>query len=76
MVEEILESLQAVLFQKVNALVQDHTMVLSWFSYTRGIKSSDYGLGTALGVFQSVVGVTLLMIANKIASLVGEDKLV
>lgn len=59
-----------------NALVQDHTMVLSWFSYTRGIKSSDYGLGTALGVFQSAVGVTLLLIANKIAGLVGEDKLV
>ncbi len=59
-----------------NALVQDHTMVLSWFSYTRGIKSSDYGLGTALGVFQSAVGVTLLLIANKIASMVGEDKLV
>ena len=51
-------------------------MVLSWFSYTRGIKSSDYGLGTALGVFQSAVGVTLLLIANKIASMVGEDKLV
>ncbi len=59
-----------------NALVQDHTMVLSWFSYIRGIKSSDYGLGTALGVFQSAVGVTLLLIANKIAGLVGEDKLV
>ncbi len=59
-----------------NALVQEHTMVLSWFSYTRGIKSSDYGLGTALGVFQSAVGVTLLLIANKIAGLVGEDKLV
>ncbi len=59
-----------------NALVQDHTMVLSWFSYMRGIKSSDYGLGTALGVFQSAVGVTLLLIANKIASLVGEDKLI
>lgn len=59
-----------------NALVQDHTMVLSWFSYMRGIKSSDYGLGTALGVFQSVVGIALLLIANKIASMVGEDKLV
>lgn len=59
-----------------NALVQDHTMVLSWFSYVRGIKSSDYGLGTALGVFQSAVGVTLLLIANKIAGMVGEDKLV
>ncbi len=59
-----------------NALVQDHTMVLSWFSYMRGIKSSDYGLGTALGVFQSVVGIVLLLIANKVASMVGEDKLV
>ncbi len=59
-----------------NALVQDHTMVLSWFSYVRGIKSSDYGLGTALGVFQSAVGVTLLLIANKFAGMVGEDKLV
>lgn len=59
-----------------NGLVQDHTMVLSWFSYMRGIKNSDYGLGTAIGVFQSVVGVTLLLIANKIAGMVGEDKLV
>ncbi len=59
-----------------NALVQDHTMVLSWFSYLRGIGSSDYGLGTAIGVFQSVVGITLLLIANKIAGMVGEDKLI
>ncbi len=59
-----------------NAFVQDHTMVLSWFSYERGIGSSDYGLGTAIGVFQSVVGVALLLIANKIAGAVGEDKLI
>lgn len=59
-----------------NATVQDHTMVLSWFSYLRGIGNSNYGLGTAIGVFQSIVGVTLLLIANKIAGLVGEDKLI
>ena len=59
-----------------NALVQDHTMVLSWFSYTRGIMNSDYGLGTAIGLFQSVVSVTLLLFANKIAGLFGEDKLI
>lgn len=59
-----------------NPLVQDHTMVLSWFSYLRGIGNSDYGLGTAIGVFQSLVGVTLLLIANKIAGMVGEDKLI
>lgn len=59
-----------------NGLVQDHAMVLSWFSYERGIKNSNYGVGTAIGMFQSVVGITLLLIANNIASLFGEDKLI
>ncbi|WP_455618401.1 ABC transporter permease [Eisenbergiella sp.] len=59
-----------------NPLVEDYTMVLSWFSYKRGIGSSDYGLGTAIGVFQSVVGVTLLFAANKIAGILGEDRLI
>lgn len=59
-----------------NALVQDHAMVLSWFAYTRGIGSSNYGLGTAIGMFQSLVGVILLLLANKFASLMGESKLI
>ncbi len=58
-----------------NSLVQDHAMVLSWFAYVRGIGSNNYGLGTAIGMFQSVVGVILLLIANKIAGMVGESKL-
>lgn len=56
--------------------VEKYTMVLSWFSYKRGIGNSNYGVGTAIGMFQSLVGITLLLIANKIASLVGEDKLI
>ena len=59
-----------------NGIVQDHAMVLSWFAYVRGIGNSNYGLGTAIGVFQSLVGVTLLFIANKVAGLLGESKLV
>ena len=59
-----------------NSVVQDHAMVLSWFAYVRGIGNNNYGLGTAIGVFQSVVGVILLFIANKVAGLIGEDKLV
>lgn len=59
-----------------NGLVQDHAMVLSWFSYERGIGNNNYGFGTAIGMFQSVVGITLLLIANKIASLMGEEKLI
>lgn len=59
-----------------NGIVQDHAMVLSWFAYIRGIGSNDYGLGTAIGMFQSVVGIILLFIANKIAGMLGESKLV
>lgn len=59
-----------------NGIVQDHAMVLSWFAYIRGIGSNNYGLGTAIGMFQSVVGIILLFIANKAAGLIGEDKLI
>lgn len=59
-----------------NGIVQDHAMVLSWFAYVRGIGSNNYGLGTAIGMFQSVVGVILLFIANKIAGALGESKLI
>lgn len=59
-----------------NGIVQDHAMVLSWFAYIRGIGTNNYGLGTAIGMFQSLVGIILLFIANKIAGALGESKLV
>ena len=59
-----------------NGIVQDHAMVLSWFSYVRGIGNSNYGLGTAIGMFQSVVGILLLFIANKVAGWLGESRLI
>lgn len=59
-----------------NSLVQDHAMVLSWFAYVRGIGNNDYGLGTAIGIFQSVVGVCLMLIANKISGWLGEGRLI
>ncbi|MDE6387884.1 MAG: ABC transporter permease subunit [Lachnospiraceae bacterium] len=59
-----------------NGIVQDHAMVLSWFAYIRGIGNSNYGLGTAIGMFQSLVGIALLFIANKVAGLLGESRLI
>ena len=59
-----------------NGIVQDHAMVLSWFAYVRGIGNSNYGLGTAIGMFQSLVGIILLLIANKIAGWLGESRLI
>lgn len=58
-----------------NGIVQDHAMVLSWFAYLRGIGNNNYGLGTAIGMFQSVVGIILLLAANKVAGWLGESKL-
>lgn len=58
-----------------NGIVQDHAMVLSWFAYVRGIGNNNYGVGTAIGMFQSVVGVILMLLANKIAGWLGESKL-
>lgn len=59
-----------------NGIVQDHAMVLSWFAYVRGIGANDYGLGTAIGMFQSIVGIILLFLANKVAGMLGESKLI
>jgi putative aldouronate transport system permease protein len=58
-----------------NSIVQDHAMVLSWFAYIRGIGNNNYGVGTAIGMFQSLVGIALLLIANKVAGWLGESKL-
>ncbi len=59
-----------------NALVQDHAMVFSWFAYVRGIGNNNYGLGTAIGMFQSLVGIILLALANRFAKAVGETALI
>ena len=59
-----------------NGIVQDHAMVLSWFAYVRGIGNSNYGLGTAIGMFQSLVGIILLFLANKVAGWLGESRLI
>lgn len=59
-----------------NGLVQNHAMVLSWLSYERGIGNNNYGVGTAIGMFQSLVGIALLLIANKLAGKFGEEKLI
>ena len=38
--------------------------ILSTYVYTFGLRNGQYGLGTAAGLFNSVINVTLLVIAN------------
>lgn len=59
-----------------NGIVKDFAEVISWYSYTRGIGSNNYGLGTAIGVFQSVIGIVLLAVANYLAGKFTDSKLI
>ncbi|MFB9330890.1 ABC transporter permease [Paenibacillus aurantiacus] len=56
-----------------NSLVSDYSDVISTFVYRVGISSGDFSQATAVGLFQSVVGLILLVAANYIAKRLGED---
>ena len=55
-----------------NNLVMNVADVLSTFVYRTGIKGLQFSLTTAVGLFQSVVGVFFLLMANWISRKLGE----
>lgn len=55
-----------------NTLVNSVSNVISTFVYTNGIKAMRFSLATAVGLFQSVICVIFLLVANKIAKKFGE----
>ncbi len=56
-----------------NSLVSEYSDVISTFVYRVGIGSGDFSQATAVGLFQSVVGVVLLLAANYITEKLGEQ---
>lgn len=56
-----------------NSLVSDFSNVISTFVYTIGLQSSRFNVATAVGLFQSVIGMILLLITNFIAEKSGEQ---
>ncbi|CAM3325747.1 ABC transporter permease subunit [Paenibacillus lupini] len=56
-----------------NSLVSEYSDVISTFVYRVGISSGDFSQATAVGLFQSVIGLILLLAANYIAKKLGED---
>ena len=56
------------LIQKVSETIDIY--VLKW-----GISQGDYALGTAAGIFKSLVSIVLIVIANQIAKRNGEERL-
>jgi putative aldouronate transport system permease protein len=55
-----------------NNLVKSTSNVISTFVYTNGIRGLQFSLTTAVGLFQSVICVIFLLIANSIARKSGE----
>ncbi|CAN7444488.1 ABC transporter permease [Paenibacillus sp. LjRoot56] len=56
-----------------NSLVSEYSDVISTFVYRIGIGSGDFSQATAVGLFQSVVGLVFLVTANYIAKKIGEQ---
>lgn len=55
-----------------NKLVSNASNVISIFVYNFGIKGMQFSLTTAVGLFQSVIGMIFLLIANSLAKRFGD----
>lgn len=58
-----------------NGLVKSVSETIDIYTLTWGISQNDYSLGTAAGIFKSVVAIILILGANWIAKRAGEDRL-
>lgn len=60
-------------FLQLNPFNMDIGNTLDTYVYYKGIQQSDYSFSTAVGVFKGVVGLVLVMAANKLAKRFGEE---
>lgn len=56
-----------------NVLVKDTANVISTHVFTLGLQTGRFDFATAIGLFQSVVGVILILIVNELAKKFGEE---
>ncbi|WNQ14155.1 ABC transporter permease subunit [Paenibacillus aurantius] len=61
------------IFLMLNPYVEEVGNVLDTYVYYKGILQSDFSFATAVGLFKSVVGLILVVGANKLAKRFGED---
>jgi putative aldouronate transport system permease protein len=66
-------------YEKIIAMYTTNTYetadVINSYVYRRGVAGSEYSFGTAVGLFQSVINFTLVVIVNKISRRVSEISL-
>ncbi|MBP3963996.1 ABC transporter permease [Paenibacillus lignilyticus] len=69
----VLDSGFTQIFLMLNPFTMDVGNVLDTFVYFKGIQQSDFSFGTAVGLFKGLIGLVLILAANKIAKKFGED---
>ncbi len=60
-------------FMLYNSAVDDVASILDTYVYQIGMSQGNFGLATATGMFKSVVGFVLVILANKLAKKVDPD---
>lgn len=63
------------IFLMQNDLNRNASDVISTFVYRNGILGAEYGFSTAVGLFNSVINFTLLILVNAIARKTNETSL-
>lgn len=59
-----------------NTLVKEASDVISTYVYSVGLQAGRFDFATAVGLFQSVVGIVLILSVNKIAKKFGEEGII
>lgn len=59
-----------------NTNVMDFADVISTYVYRVGLKQNQYNISTAVGLFQSVVGVVLVIVSDRFAKALGEGGII
>jgi putative aldouronate transport system permease protein len=58
-----------------NSAVKDYQYQLAVYIYEKGLQSAKFSMATAANLFQSLVGLVLVLISDKIAKGLGEEGL-
>jgi len=58
-----------------NELTYEVADVISTYVYRRGLINGDFSYSTAVGLFQSVINIVMLVTANKMSKKLGQSGL-
>jgi len=59
-----------------NSIVEEYSRTVDLYALRYGLSMSRYSYGTAIGMFQSVVSIIMVILANKLAKRIGKGQII